>query len=143
MDLAALRIFKVDAQEGSVTHAAARLHCEQSNVSARLMQLEEKLGKPLFQLEFDTFEAIVACVPAGMGVALMPQAIVRQRNLGRTIQCHSLPPRIARVKTLLVWRKDVPKHGARQAFAEVMTVCCSNEKQISKPHDLYQRGLEE
>jgi DNA-binding transcriptional LysR family regulator len=285
MDLAALRIFKAVAQEGSITRAAARLHCVQSNVSARLMQLEEKLGKPLFHragrrlvitaegtqllgyterllqlaaeaqqairgdgapsgklrigsmettaaarlpvilaafhhrhpevellldtgptdhlvqavlehrldaalvaaplrqtelaqrevfeeelslitarkhppvtsahdvahtsllvfrsgcayrrrlemwfaaagvtpartLEFGTFEAIVACVAAGMGVALMPQAIVRQRNLGKTIQCHSLPPRIARVKTLLVWRKDVPNHGARQAFVEALS----------------------
>jgi len=48
MDLSALRIFKAIAEEGSVTRAAARLHRVQSNVSARLAQLEETLGVPLF-----------------------------------------------------------------------------------------------
>ena len=48
MDLSALRIFKAVAEEGSVTQAAARLHRVQSNVSARLGQLEEGLGVALF-----------------------------------------------------------------------------------------------
>lgn len=285
MDLPALRLFRAVAQEGSVTRAAARLHCVQSNVSARLAQLENKLGKPLFHrvgrrllitaegtqllgyaerllqlaeeaqaalqgngapagklrigamettaaarlpavlaafhrqhaavellletgptdylvqavlehrldaalvaapvrqaalaqqqvfeeelslitdrghraihaardvetstllvfrsgcayrrrleawfaeagttparvLEFGTFEAIIGCVAAGMGVSLMPQAIVRQRHLGKSIRCHPLPARVARVKTLLVWRKDIARHDARQAFIDVLS----------------------
>ena len=48
MDLAELRIFKAVAEEGSVTQAATRLNRVQSNVSARLTQLEESLGVPLF-----------------------------------------------------------------------------------------------
>src|SRR5471030_546394 len=48
MDLSALRIFKAVAEEGGVTQAAARLHRVQSNVSARLTQLEESLGVALF-----------------------------------------------------------------------------------------------
>jgi DNA-binding transcriptional LysR family regulator len=282
MDLAALNIFKAVAEEGSVTRAAARLHCVQSNVSARLAQLEESLGKPLFHrvgrrlvitpdgtlllgysdrllqladearsaiqnngapagllrigsmettaavrlprvmaayhsrypqvelmletgptdqllqavlahrldaalvaaplnvpelkhidafeeelslitarkhapvtsarqlagrtllvfrsgcsyrrrlenwfaeagvapgriVEFGTFEAILGCVAAGMGVSLMPQAILQQRRLGKTIQSHSLPANIARVTTVLVWHKDIVQHVARQAFVD-------------------------
>src|SRR5471030_3246061 len=264
MDLSALRIFKAVAEEGGVTQAAARLHRVQSNVSARLTQLEESLGVALFhrsgrrllitaegsrlleyadrllQLageaeaamrgdqqpsgklrigamettaaarlplvlaafhrahpqvdllldtgptdyllqgvlqqievfeeelvlltdcahgpvtsphdverkallvfragcsyrrrleswfaeagvattrvsEFGTFEAIIGCVAAGMGVALMPREVLRQRQLAKSIQVHALPPSVALVKTVLVWRRDVLHHPARLAFAD-------------------------
>src|SRR5476649_1733922 len=261
MDLSALRIFKAVAEEGGVTQAAARLHRVQSNVSARLTQLEESLGVTLFhrsgrrllitaegsrlleyadrllQLageaeaamrgdqqpsgklrigamettaaarlplvlaafhrahpqvdlalvaapvtrpelqqievfeeelvlltdcahgpvtsphdverkallvfragcsyrrrleswfaeagvattrvsEFGTFEAIIGCVAAGMGVALMPREVLRQRQLAKSIQVHALPPSVALVKTVLVWRRDVLHHPARLAFAD-------------------------
>jgi len=68
--------------------------------------------------EFGTFEAILGCVAAGMGVALMPREVLNQRKLARTIRQHELPPEIARVETLLVWRKDVLHHPARSAFAD-------------------------
>lgn len=67
--------------------------------------------------EFGTFEAIIGCVAAGMGVAMMPREVLKQRNLGRTVQCHELPPEIGEVETLLVWRRDIPHHPARDAFA--------------------------
>jgi DNA-binding transcriptional LysR family regulator len=67
--------------------------------------------------EFGTYEAIIGCVAAGMGVALMPKEVLKQRKLAQSIQCHELPPRIALVKTMLVWRADVLHHPARQAFA--------------------------
>ncbi|MYN03373.1 LysR family transcriptional regulator [Pseudoduganella sp. DS3] len=67
--------------------------------------------------EFGTFEAIIGCVAAGMGVAMMPREVLKQRSLGRTVQCHDLPPEVAAVETLLVWRRDIPHHPARDAFA--------------------------
>ncbi|WP_374583263.1 LysR substrate-binding domain-containing protein [Pseudoduganella sp.] len=67
--------------------------------------------------EFGTFEAIIGCVAAGMGVAMMPREVIKQRNLGRTVQCHELPPEVAEVETLMVWRRDIPQHPARDAFA--------------------------
>ncbi|MBA5635545.1 LysR family transcriptional regulator [Duganella sp. LX20W] len=70
--------------------------------------------------EFGTFEAIIGCVAAGMGVALMPMEIISQRKLGRTIQVHTLPPAVAQVETMLVWRKDVLYHPARAAFAAAL-----------------------
>jgi len=48
MDLAQLKVFQAVAEEGSVTRAAQRLHCVQSNVTVRLQQLEEELGVSLF-----------------------------------------------------------------------------------------------
>jgi DNA-binding transcriptional LysR family regulator len=73
---------------------------------------------PARTLEFGTFEAILGCVAAGMGVAMMPRSIIEQRDLAATLQVHALPPQYARVETLLVWRSDISRHTARQAFAE-------------------------
>jgi len=66
--------------------------------------------------EFGTFEAIIGCVAAGMGVAMMPREVLRQRSLGRTVQCHTLPAEVAQVETMVVWRRDIPHHAARDAF---------------------------
>lgn len=66
--------------------------------------------------EFGTFEAIIGCVAAGMGVAMMPREVLRQRGLGRTVQCHTLPPDVAEVETMMIWRRDIPHHAARDAF---------------------------
>ena len=70
--------------------------------------------------EFGTFEAIIGCVAAGMGVALMPKELVEQRKLARSVRQHQLSPAIAHVETMLVWRKDVLHHPARAAFAEIL-----------------------
>ncbi len=67
--------------------------------------------------EFGTFEAIIGCVAAGMGVALMPKEVLRQRSLAHSIRAHALPPALASVTTVLVWRRDIVHHPARQAFA--------------------------
>jgi DNA-binding transcriptional LysR family regulator len=67
--------------------------------------------------EFGTFEAILGCVAAGMGVALMPKEVLKQRRLGGSIRCHELPPATSLVQTMLVWRRDVLHHPARAAFA--------------------------
>lgn len=48
MNLSALRVFKAVHDCGGVSQAAQQLHCVQSNVTARLKQLETRLGVPLF-----------------------------------------------------------------------------------------------
>ncbi|MEC9367253.1 MAG: LysR family transcriptional regulator, partial [Pseudomonadota bacterium] len=48
LDFRALEIFRTVALEGSVSRAAQRLNRVQSNVSTRLKQLEDQLGKLLF-----------------------------------------------------------------------------------------------
>lgn len=68
--------------------------------------------------EFGSYEAILGCVAAGMGVAMMPKELVEQRKLAKTVRQHALPPHIAQVETMLVWRKDVLHHTARAAFAD-------------------------
>jgi DNA-binding transcriptional LysR family regulator len=48
LDLRALEIFRTVATEGSVSRAAAKLNRVQSNISTRIRQLEDQLGKSLF-----------------------------------------------------------------------------------------------
>lgn len=48
MESADLRIFQIVAREGTITKAAARLGYVQSNVTARIRQLEAELGTGLF-----------------------------------------------------------------------------------------------
>jgi len=47
MDTSALKIFYAVAEEGSVSKAAGRLNCVQSNVTTRIRQLEDELGVKL------------------------------------------------------------------------------------------------
>lgn len=48
MDIQELKCFCVVASEGSVSKAAQKLHYAQSNLSTKIMQLERKIGSPLF-----------------------------------------------------------------------------------------------
>lgn len=71
---------------------------------------------PRRTLEFGTFEGILGCVAAGMGISLMPRAIIEQRGLRDTIAVHTVPPRFGRVQTMMVWRRDSEPLPARDAF---------------------------
>jgi DNA-binding transcriptional LysR family regulator len=48
MDVWGLKVFKTVAEEGSISKAALKLNCVQSNVTARVRQLESELDVPLF-----------------------------------------------------------------------------------------------
>jgi DNA-binding transcriptional LysR family regulator len=47
MDIWGLKVFKTVVDEGSISKAALKLNCVQSNVTARVRQLEEELGVAL------------------------------------------------------------------------------------------------
>lgn len=49
MDLRQLRYFVLLADERSFTRAAARLHITQSTLSHGIRQMEEEIGRPLFE----------------------------------------------------------------------------------------------
>lgn len=48
MEISELKIFLAVARKGSISRAAEELHCVQSNVTARIKQMEERLGTLLF-----------------------------------------------------------------------------------------------
>lgn len=70
-------------------------------------RLEEWLGRdrvgPNRVMEFGSYHAIVACVSAGAGVAVVPRSVLQ---LAARTQVHAtaLPARIARARTMLAWR---------------------------------------
>ena len=67
-------------------------------------------------VEYGTFEGIVGCVAAGMGVSLMPRLLIEQRGLADSVAVHALPPRYGRMQTLMIWRRDAAPLPARDAF---------------------------
>ncbi len=78
--------------------------------------LESGAVAPRRTLEFGTFEGIVGCVAAGMGVSLMPRVLVEQRGLHESVAVHSLPTRYSDIETVMVWRRDAGPLAAREAF---------------------------
>lgn len=73
MDAADLRVFEAVARLGGMNRAAAELHTVQSNVTARIRLLEERLGTSLFERHSR------GVTPTAAGRRLLPYAIrVRQ-----------------------------------------------------------------
>jgi DNA-binding transcriptional LysR family regulator len=83
-------------------------------------RLEELLARRgvvgLRRLEFGTLEAILGAVAAGLGITLMPRALVGPTWRGERIAVHALPKAEARVQTLFVRRRDMLCSSALVAF---------------------------
>jgi len=83
-------------------------------------RLEELLARRgivgLRRLEFGTLEAILGAVAAGLGITLMPRALVGPSWRGGRIAIHRLPKAEARVQTLFVRRRDMLCSSALVAF---------------------------
>lgn len=88
-------------------------------------RLEEILARRgivgLRRLEFGTLEAILGAVAAGLGVTLMPRALVGPAWRGGRIAVHGLRPTEARVQTVFVHRRDIPCSSALEAFRKHAT----------------------
>ena len=137
VDMAALPLFEeelvlVTARGARRVRSARDRRRDAAGVSQRLpyrRRLEQWLAaedvKARRILEFGTFEGIIACVAAGMGVSLMPRTILERRDLGGTVAMHKIAARHARIRTHLVWRRDSEHLPAREAFAAVLRVAAT------------------
>ena len=56
-------------------------------------------------MEYGSYHAIVACAAAGGGIAVVPRSVLRASGMEAQVARHPLPARIARAKTMLVWRR--------------------------------------
>ena len=66
-------------------------------------------------LEFGSYHAIVACVAAGAGIAIVPRTVLRV-SLGRPdVAAYRLPATVAHARTCLVWRRG-HRSGALDAL---------------------------
>jgi DNA-binding transcriptional LysR family regulator len=70
----------------------------------RLMEWVAEAGAaPGRILDLGSYHAIVACVAAGTGVAIVPAEVLDQAVLGTSVDRHPLPARLRRNRTHLVW----------------------------------------
>jgi DNA-binding transcriptional LysR family regulator len=55
-------------------------------------------------MEFQSYHAILACVAAGSGIAVVPRSVIAMTPAGREVAMTPLPRHIAAARTQLVWR---------------------------------------
>ncbi|HUJ97143.1 MAG TPA: LysR substrate-binding domain-containing protein [Stellaceae bacterium] len=83
-------------------------------------RLEEILARRgivgLRRLEFGTIEGILGCAAAGLGVTLLPRALVESARRARRVAVHTLPTDEARVETVFIRRRDAFVSSALAAF---------------------------
>ena len=88
-------------------------------------RLEELLARRgvvgLRRLEFGTLEAILGAVAAGLGITLMPRALIGPTWRGGKVRAHRLPAAEARVQTVFVHRRDMLPSSALLAFQKHVT----------------------
>jgi len=65
--------------------------------------LAEEGASPGRVLDLGSYHAIVACVAAGTGIAIIPAELLDQAVLGAAVQRHRLPARLRVNRTQLVW----------------------------------------
>jgi LysR family transcriptional regulator, cell division regulator len=70
-------------------------------------------------LEFGSLDAILGCVAAGVGITLLPKAVVASAWREGRVVAHELPPEDARVATVFIQRRNVYASSALNAFLEV------------------------
>ena len=59
---------------------------------------------PARTIELGSYHAMLGCVLAGMGAALLPESVLNTFPESKRLQIHRLPPGEDSIKTLLVWR---------------------------------------
>jgi DNA-binding transcriptional LysR family regulator len=73
------------------------------------LRLESWLGRagvsPERVMEYGSYHAIVACVAAGSGIAVVPRSVIRALRPEREVRIRPLPKEIADSTTRLVWRQ--------------------------------------
>jgi len=70
-------------------------------------------------VEMSSYHAMLGCVAAGMGIALVPASLIALYPGQSSILLKPLEPAIGRVRTLLVWRKSAPQ-ARIQALIEAL-----------------------
>jgi DNA-binding transcriptional LysR family regulator len=73
-------------------------------------------------LEFGTLEAIFGCVAAGLGITLLPRALVGPVWHSGRVSLHRLPPAEALVSTVFIRRREAPVSSALRAFLDHVQV---------------------
>lgn len=102
------------ARSGKLRVVVLRAGC---SYRQRLEELLARRGIPAPRLlEFGTLEAIIACVAAGLGITLLPRALIGPIWDTDSVAVHSLPRREGVVETVFIRRRDAIPTAAIAAF---------------------------
>jgi DNA-binding transcriptional LysR family regulator len=86
------------------------------------LQLEAMLARRgvvgVRQLEFGTLEAIISCVSAGVGVTLLPRALIGSIWERGRVHVHPLPNDEGRVETIFIRHREAFTSSALHAFLD-------------------------
>jgi len=86
-------------------------------------RLEDLLARRGIQtpqpLEFGSLEAIIGCVAAGVGITLLPKAVILPAWREGKVAAHELPPEQARVDTVFIRRSQSLLTSALAAFLAI------------------------
>jgi DNA-binding transcriptional LysR family regulator len=73
-------------------------------------RVDEWLGSagvmPERVLEFASYQAMIACVAAGTGFAVVPRSVLDALHATRSVRQHPLPSRLSHSRTHIVWNGD-------------------------------------
>lgn len=89
----------------------------------RLEAWYEKRGEmPERVIELGSYHAMLGCVAAGMGIALLPKSVLATFPQSRELIIHRLPRGEDRYRTVLIWRKGHLSPNVA-ALQEVLAAC--------------------
>ena len=87
-------------------------------------RIEEWLGSanvmPERTLEFASYQAMIACVAAGTGFAVVPKSVLESLRAVRSVRQHAIPKRFSHNRTLIVWHGD-PSPSLRSLISLLVT----------------------
>jgi DNA-binding transcriptional LysR family regulator len=114
-DLAALR---AATPESGPTALVFRTGC---TYRQRLEQVLTEFGWPsATRFELGTLDGMIGCVAAGMGITLLPRAVVGRND---SVRVHAISAAQSRVETLFITRRAAHEYSALRGF-----VSCLNSK---------------
>jgi len=99
---------------GEVRLVVLRAGCSYRQMLQTLLARRGIVVQRLF--EFGTLEAIFCCISAGLGITMLPRALVGAVCDAGRVSMHALPPEDAMVDTVFIRRRDRFTSSALQAF---------------------------
>ncbi|MDB5581344.1 MAG: transcriptional regulator [Bradyrhizobium sp.] len=121
---ASLAALRAGTPESGPTALVFRTGC---TYRQRLEQLLTEFGWPsAARFELGTLDGMIGCVAAGMGITLLPRAVVERNDQSGNIRIHPLSPSQSRVDTLFIQRRSAHQYSALQGFVS----CLANNSQV-------------
>lgn len=115
---ASLAALRAGTPESGPTALVFRTGC---TYRQRLEQLLTEFGWPsAARFELGTLDGMIGCVAAGMGVTLLPRAVVERNDQSGNIRIHPLSPSQSGVDTLFIQRRSAHQYSALQGFGSCL-----------------------